>query len=58
MLRSALEGEEPVLFSEVDPFSQCVFCGRPRPRELAGTAMCSQCKRKPLHELMSYLKGW
>jgi len=34
MLRAALEGEQPVLFSE-----------------LAGTWMCSQCKRKTLFEL-------
>lgn len=58
MLRSALEGEQPVLFSEADPLGKCVFCGRPRPEELTGTAMCQQCKSKPIHELMSQLKGW
>jgi hypothetical protein len=32
MLRSALEGKEPVLFL---PPGYCVFCGRQRPMELA-----------------------
>jgi hypothetical protein len=48
MLRSALEGKEPVLF--LSP-GYCVFCGRQRPMELAVTWMCSRCKRKPLYEL-------
>ena len=48
MLRSALEGQEPVLFS---PPGHCVFCGRPRPLDLVATRMCSRCKRKTLFEL-------
>jgi hypothetical protein len=52
MLRSALEGQQPVLFL---PPAHCVFCGRPRPLELAVTWMCSQCKRKTLYELFSLI---
>jgi hypothetical protein len=48
MLRTALEGKEPVLFT---PPAHCVFCGRQRPMELADTWMCSRCKRKTLYEL-------
>lgn len=51
MLRTALEGRQPVLFSSFDPLAACVFCGRPRPLELVSTWMCSRCKAKTLYEL-------
>jgi hypothetical protein len=58
MLRSALEGEQPALFEDSDPRAGCVCCGRQRPLGVVGTWMCHGCKSKPIHELMSELKGW
>jgi len=52
MLRSALEGEQPVLFSDFEPPAFCVFCGQERPAELLATWMCSKCKSKPLYALI------
>lgn len=52
MLNSALQGETPLLFSDLDPSAHCVFCGRPRPVELLVTWMCSRCKCKPLFEIL------
>ena len=52
MLRTALEGQQPVLFSELHAaLAGCEFCGRRRPLELADTWMCTGCKRKTLFEL-------
>lgn len=53
-LPSALEsrGSTQLLFSQLDPLAHCVFCGRPRPMELAVTWMCGQCKRKTLYDLI------
>jgi hypothetical protein len=50
LLRSALEGEQPVLFSDLAPPALCLFCGRPRPQEVAGTWMCHSCKAMPLYK--------
>jgi hypothetical protein len=52
MLRSAMEGQEPILISWP---GYCVFCGRSRPLDLLATWMCSQCKRKTLFELFSLI---
>jgi hypothetical protein len=52
MLRTALEGKQPVLFSELHAaLACCVFCGERRPLELADTWMCTKCKRKTLFDL-------
>ncbi|HEY2361228.1 MAG TPA: hypothetical protein VGK36_08940 [Candidatus Angelobacter sp.] len=58
MLRSALEGEQPALFSDRDPLAGCVACGRARPLDVIGTWLCQRCKAKPLVELVHKLKGW
>jgi hypothetical protein len=51
MLKTALEGEQPVLFSDLDPPVCCPFCGRERPRELVNQWMCHSCKQKSIFEL-------
>jgi hypothetical protein len=51
MLRTALEGQQPLLIADITPPAYCVFCGKPRPLEMCETFVCHKCKGRGLLQL-------